>query len=194
MFTIIFTRILLCFLLWPKIITTSTPTKPHILGLVPGSEFSGGFPGHLLLVRNVAFDPQRRVKFRFVWLFEGLYLFPCYQCRYSGPVELREVGCRIAVCAGHHAWPEPSFCKFTRGPVLIVDTNTQLPSSILLDESHTDVSSRLVFVVGPHFFRSCRCPLHVFRLPLKLSDGSRQQLLPTHFGTVSACVVDDITP
>ena len=49
-------RIWLFFLVWPEILTTSTPTKPHIPRDVPGSEFSGGYTGQLLLilfVRNV---------------------------------------------------------------------------------------------------------------------------------------------
>ena len=33
-----FTCIRLCFLVWPGAFTTSTPTKPHILRYMPGSE------------------------------------------------------------------------------------------------------------------------------------------------------------
>ena len=120
-----FTCIWLFFLVWPEIFTTSTPTKMDMPRDVPGREFSGGYTGQLLLVlfvRNVPFGLQRRVRFRVMPLFEGLYPLPCYRCHYSGCVELREVVCRVVLCTGHHLWPKPSYCEFTRGPVRIVDT------------------------------------------------------------------------
>ena len=86
----------------------------HIPRHVLGSEFSGGFPGQLLLVlfvRNVAFGLQCRAEFYFLPLFEGLYRLPCYRCRYSGPIEIRNVVCQVVDCAGHHLWPEPLFCE-----------------------------------------------------------------------------------
>ena len=57
-----------------------------------------------------------------------------------------------------------------------------------LGKSGTDAFCPPGFVVSPRFFRSCRRPLHVFWLPLKLSGASRQQLLPKNFGTVFASV------
>ena len=86
----------------------------HIPRDVPGIEFSGGFPGQLVLVlfiRNVAFGLQRRVKFCFLPLFESLYLLPFYRCHYSGPVEVRKEVCHVVNCAGHHVWPEPLFSE-----------------------------------------------------------------------------------
>ena len=125
------------------------------------------------LVSNIG-----RVRFRLVSLFEGLYPLACYWCHYSGSVELREVVCRVVVCAGHHTWTKPSFCEFMVGPVLIVKTNTQSPSSIFLGWSRTGVSCRSGFVFGPRFSRSCHLPLHFFRPPLMLSYVRRQLLLP----------------
>ena len=124
-----FTRIWLFSLEWPEILTTSTPTKPHIPRNVPGSEFSGGYTGQLLLilfVRNVPFGLQRQVKFR------------------------------VVLGTGYHLWSEPSFCEFMPGPVLIVDTSTQSTSSIFLGQSRTSVCFPSSFVPGPHFFCSCR--------------------------------------
>ena len=128
-------------------------------GNVTGSEFSGGYTVNLLLVlfvRNVPFGLQRRVRFHVMPLFEGLYPLPCYRCHYSGCVEFREVVCRVVLCTGHHLWPEPSFCEFMRGPVLIVDTSAQSPSSISLGRSRTSACFPSGFVPGPRFFRSCR--------------------------------------
>ena len=125
---------------------------------VPGSEFSGGYTRQLLLVlfvRNVPFGLESWVRLR-VPLFEGLYPLPCYRCHYSGSVELHEVVCRVVLCTGHHLWPEPSFCEFMRGPVLIVDTSAQSPSPIFLCRSPTSACFPSGFVPGPRFFRSCR--------------------------------------
>ena len=130
---------------------------------------------------ETSFGLQRRLRFRVMPLFEGLYLLPFYRCHYSGCVELHEVVCRVVLCTGHHLWPEPSFCEFMRGPVLIVDTSAQSPSPIFLCRSPTSACFPSGFVPGPRFFRSCHRPLHVFRLRLKLSDASCEQLLHTHF-------------
>ena len=144
-----------------QIFTRSTPTKLHMPRDVIGSEFSGGYTGHLLLVlfiRNVPFGLQRRVRFRVMPLLEGLYPLPCYRCHYSGCVKLREVVCCIVLCTAHHLWPEPSFCEFTRGPVLIVDTSTESPSSIFLGRSRTNACFPSGFVPRPCFFRYCPPP------------------------------------
>ena len=128
------------------------------------------------LVSNIG-----RVRFRLVSLFEGLYPLACYWCHYSGSVELREVVCRVVVCAGHHTWTKPSLCEFMVGPVLIVKTNTQSPSVIFLGRSHIGASCRPGFMHGPRFLRSCRHPFHVFRPLFKFSNAISQQLLPINF-------------
>ena len=111
------------FPVWSEIFTTSTPTKPHMLRYVPGSEFSGGFQGQpllVLLVRVIAFDSHRRLRFRFIPYFEDLYPLPDYRCRHSGPVKVYEMVCRVVVCASHHIRPESSFCELTHRRMLVV--------------------------------------------------------------------------
>ena len=124
MCTPMFPHIWRCFPFWPGIVTTSTPTKLHILRYVPGSEFSGGFQGQsllVLLVRTIAFDSHRWVRFCFILLFKGLCPLPRYRGHYLGLVELREMVCRIVVWARHYVRPEPPFCKLTRRSVLVVE-------------------------------------------------------------------------
>ena len=149
-----FTCIWLFFLVLPEIFTTTTPTKPHIPRDVRGSEFSGYTGQRLLIlfVQNVPYGLQRRVTFRVMSLFESLYPLPCYRCHYSACNELREVVCRVVVCTGHHLWPEPSFCEFTRGPVLIVDTSTnRLPRYSSVRVASVRVFHRALILVRASF-------------------------------------------
>ena len=121
-------RIWLFFLVWPEIFTKSTPTKPHTHGMCNIVNLVEDIRAWFYFYSSSEMFPSvsniGRVRFHLVPLFEGLCPLPCKRCPYSCPDELHEVVCRVVVCAGHHQWPEPSFCEFTIGPVLMVKTNT----------------------------------------------------------------------
>ena len=122
----VFPRVSLCFLLWPRIFITSTPTKPHILQYVRGSEFSEGLRGLpllSLLFGTATFGSHHWVRFHLVPPLESLYPLLGHQCRHSGPVDLGEMIRRIVVDVGYNVWPEPPFCEVTRRPMFVLEAD-----------------------------------------------------------------------
>ena len=163
-----FTRIWLFFLVWPEIFTTSSPTKRDIHRHFPGTEFSGGYTGQLLLVFfvwNVAFglrcrDGSRSASLA-LWRLVSASLTPVY--RYSGPVELHEVVCSIVIRACYRIRPEPP-CVFLHRPMMVVKATIvdQHPCTFFdLPWSQSVHPVKPTLVPYPHLLQFRPCTFHV---------------------------------
>ena len=107
-------------------ITTSIPTKLHILRYVPIMVGRGwSIVLFLLLVTQCLlvfiFFEVIKVWLIVVPLFIALDLLPCYSYCQPSSIELSEMVSGIVICACYHLWPEPSFHELSHQAMLIVE-------------------------------------------------------------------------
>ena len=137
-----FTHIWLFYFVWREILTTSTPSKPHIPDIFEVVSLLENFRARFYSSFGLQ-CPQGQVWLRAAyWKSVSASLLPMSLFWSRRAPRGGMLRCRLRWSP---ALVRPSFCEFTGGPVLIVETSTQ---SVAFLDLHRLNSHRCVYKAG----------------------------------------------